>query len=338
MRRTSSSSRDSGAKIRKIAGAVERVIERAGVDQDRVLGIGVAAAGFVDPASDVLAPSSFIGGEDVDLRSALGETLGLPVVAENTNTVLALAEARFGERGCRSVVVVQVAAGLAGSILVNGEVVRGVSKFAGRIGHIPAGGVRRRCSCGRSGCVNTVASGWAVLADLDLTRSPTLVEDDFEAVAARLQDLIHRAESGDAEAAAAFRRAGRRLGETLAGVWVALDPEMLLVTGPVAELQPYADGMREGWRRAGLKPPGEDRFRISRLDPAEAAALLALDAFALGPTLDVANLRRSRRAGLAEASNDMRPPPARELVDVGGVAGASGALAPPPRLLKPRHA
>jgi predicted NBD/HSP70 family sugar kinase len=287
----SSSARDSRRTLRKVVEAVGRIIAQSKVDKSRVLGIGVAAAGFIDPETGVLSPSSYTGGEEVDLRSALGESLGLPVIAENSNSVLALAEARFGEGlGRRSVVLVQVSAALGGSILVNGEVIRGASKVAGLIGHIPAAGARRRCSCGRIGCINTVASGWAVLADLGLTGAQTLVEDDFESVAERLNDLIARAATGDKKIGAAFRASGRRLGEMLAGLWAALDPEMLLLTGPVAELEPYIEGMREGWRRAGLPPLDPERFRVSRRDPADAAALLALDEFALGPRLDVVRL------------------------------------------------
>jgi predicted NBD/HSP70 family sugar kinase len=287
----SAATRDSKRTLRRVTDAVERVLDEAKVDRTRVLGVGVAAAGFVDPETDVLHPSAYTGGEDVDLRVALGEVVRLPVIAENSNTVLALAESRFGEgRGRRSIILVQVAAALGGSVLVNGEVVRGASKVAGQLGHIPAAAARRRCSCGRIGCVNTVASGWSVLADLGLTNAPTIVEDDFESIAEQLQDLIARASAGDRKVAAAFRTSGRRLGETLAGLWVALDPEMLLLTGPVAELEPYVQGIRDGWRRAGLSPPEDDRFRVSRRDPADAAALLALDAFALGPTLDVARL------------------------------------------------
>jgi predicted NBD/HSP70 family sugar kinase len=303
----SSSARDTKRTWRRVVDAIGRVIAQAKVDQSRVLGIGVAAAGFVDPETGVLSPSSYTGGEDIDLRSALGEALGLPVIAENSNSVLALAEARFGEgRGHGSIVLVQVSAALGGSILVNGEVVRGAGKVAGLIGHIPAAaGGRRRCSCGRIGCVNTVASGWAVLADLGLAGAPTIVEDDFESVAECLDDLVARAAAGDREIGAAFRASGRRLGKTLAGLWAALDPEMLLLTGPVADLEPYVDGMREGWRSAGLPALAPERFRISRRDPADAAALLALDEFALGPRLDLARL--AHRAPSLRATQ-MAPP------------------------------
>src|SRR5690606_41447548 len=51
-------------------------------------------------------------------------------------------------------------------LVIDGQVVRGVTSMAGEIGHTPVAGADAPCSCGRTGCLNAVASGSALAQQL----------------------------------------------------------------------------------------------------------------------------------------------------------------------------
>lgn len=58
-----------------------------------------------------------------------------------------------------NLLMITVGTGLGGGIVMNGEVIRGVRGSGGEIGHIIFPGNNNKCSCGKTGCVETILSG-----------------------------------------------------------------------------------------------------------------------------------------------------------------------------------
>ncbi len=201
--------------------AVHRV-----VDGDRLVALGVAAAGFVDAAGDRVRFAPHVAWRDEPLRARLAGRVGVPVHLDNDANLALWAEHRFGAaRGARDVVLVAVGTGIGGALLVDGALFRGHGGMAGEFGHMQVQPGGRPCECGQSGCWEQYVSGPALarLAGVRLDGRPTSGPQ-----------VTALAMAGDERAAELFAEIGRDLGTGLAGLAAALDPELFVVGGGVA--------------------------------------------------------------------------------------------------------
>ena len=224
------------------ASAVEDVMTdavRAVAEGETIKAVGVAAAGFVDPAGQrvVFAPHLPWRGED--LRARLAERWGTPVVLDNDANCTAVAEATYGaaDRGGLGVVVT-MGTGIGGAILLDGRVLRGRNGMAGEFGHmqvVPAG---EPCECGRRGCWEQYSSGTALVrfARARLGHEPTVLADSCAGDPDRLTGpmVTDAAADGDLVARQAFASVGEWLGLGLANLVAALDPHFVVVGGGVS--------------------------------------------------------------------------------------------------------
>ena len=221
---------------------IERVIdELRGHAGDRaVRGIGVGVPGPVDAgrvAADIPHAPDLAERPLADLLRA---RFALPAYVDNDVNALALGEWRFGAgRGARSLVVLAAGTGLGGGIILEGRLVRGVNGFGGEFGHTPVKFDGPRCWCGGRGCLAVYASGRGI-AEAARAR----VADDASApllrAAGRVDDItaalvFARAAAGDPVAAAVVDEACQALGAMLATMVNGLNPEVVVVTGGVAE-------------------------------------------------------------------------------------------------------
>lgn len=87
---------------------------------------------------------------------------GVAVAHEDDGNLAALAEAR--RAGCPDLAYLGVGTGLGGGVVSGGVLVRGPRGHAGEIGHLViAAEPAARCVCGRVGCLQSAASGPALL-------------------------------------------------------------------------------------------------------------------------------------------------------------------------------
>lgn len=230
----------SGGRTSTVATLEETLTEAVRlVSQDASpLGVGVAAAGFVDVRGESVAFAPHLPWRDAPVRQRLAERWGLPVALENDATCATWAEVEHGAlRGVEQGVVVAVGTGIGGGVVSGGRVVRGATGMAGEFGHarvVPDG---RRCPCGLSGCWEQYVSGPALL------RAAGPGHADGPAVTSAAQ-------AGDSAALAAFAEVGTWLGIGVANLVAALDPEVVVVGGGVGRagellLQPARRALAE---------------------------------------------------------------------------------------------
>ena len=119
---------------------------------------------------------------------------------------------------------------------------------AGHIGHVcctDAAGVP--CSCGAVGHLEPIAAGPGIIEEY-LRLSGAEPGLDGAAV-----DALAR--KGDASACAAQERAGRALGEVLGGICNMLDPELVILSGSVAQCGPaWSDALASSFSHAAMPP------------------------------------------------------------------------------------
>jgi len=117
--------------------------------------------------------------------------------------------------------------------------VRGALGFAGEFGHAPVKFDGRPCWCGGRGCLAVYASGRGIAeaarerVAVDTSMLTTLAGGNPAAITAPL--VFAAAEAGDALAASVVDEACRALGAMIAIIINGLNPELIVITGGVAE-------------------------------------------------------------------------------------------------------
>jgi N-acetylglucosamine repressor len=212
--------------------AIEATIAEAGVDRERVLGVGVGMAGLVDGEAGVCRYSPFFGWQDVDISVPIADDLDLPVYLENDVNTLTIAEQWFGYgHGVDHFVVVTIGRGIGAGLVVNGQFYRGAVGGAGEFGHITLLEGGPPCDCGKQGCLEALASDQAMVrqarAAIALGEQTTLAEVET----LTMESIVVAAESGDELARRLLADSGRWLGIGISMLVNVLNPQLVIVGG-----------------------------------------------------------------------------------------------------------
>jgi glucokinase len=216
----------------QIIGASQRLIAAASASARKIVALSVSIGGPLRIGEGVLIdPPNLPGWHGVRLKDRLSESFpGLPVCIEHDGNAGALAEFHFGagraRAGVRHLIFLTFGTGLGAGIIVNGQILHGASDTAGEIGHWrlsrhgPEG-------FGKAGSWEGFSSG-AGLVKLAASKYPLRWQSQSP-----IRTLIDAMLANDDDALAVAREAGRRLGQGLALLIDALNPQ-LIVLGSLA--------------------------------------------------------------------------------------------------------
>ncbi|HEX8275698.1 MAG TPA: ROK family protein [Longimicrobiaceae bacterium] len=215
---------------------VVRLVETH-ADAGECEGVGLVVPGMVDRRTAVVLNAPTLGWRDVDLRAALTAAVGLPVFIDRDAAACAMAHMWLSQAsgdGVDNFVYLTVSDGVGTSVVVNGEVLRGYRSTAGEFGHVPLSLDGPQCACGARGCLEAYASNRATLARyLGRDLSPPAASAQLRGEGLEIPDLVARARSGDAAAAAALRDTGRYLGVGIANIINSISPARIVVGGEI---------------------------------------------------------------------------------------------------------
>ncbi|MDQ0731905.1 ROK family protein [Arthrobacter sp. B1I2] len=222
-----------GPVVAALAVLVARVRSAAGEQGVEVLGGGLAVPGLVDPAASRVLTAPNLGWVNVDLDlDALLPEAPLGVELFNEANAAALAELRHRPDGAANFLFVSGEVGVGGGIVIGSELFTGPGGHAGEVGHIvvdPDGG---HCSCGGTGCLETVAGQDAIFFAAGLA-------PDGNSRSALMSLLLKALEAGEPRAVSAVGRAGRCLGIALASTARVVNIDSVVLGGHFALLEPW---------------------------------------------------------------------------------------------------
>lgn len=152
--------------VQRMAQEVNSLIDGAGIEKARVLGLGLVSPGPLTPDSGMrLTPPDMRHWEEFPLDHAMQDAVGLPVHLDNDATAAALGEHWTGRAGTRATfAAIYMGTGLGAGIIINGAAYGGVSGNAGELGHICLDPDGPMCWCGARGCAEALAGPAAVAA------------------------------------------------------------------------------------------------------------------------------------------------------------------------------
>ena len=152
-----------------------------------VVAIGVSFGGPVDFRTSTVKRSVHVHGwSGFDFGAWARDALDLPVAVDNDAKVGALAEFHHGGHGFDDLVYVTVSTGVGAGVISSGRIVRGASNEAGELGHTRVSDDPRVCSCGRTGCMERLCSGFWIEQDHGRPAVELLADHDFLAEYSRV--------------------------------------------------------------------------------------------------------------------------------------------------------
>ncbi|USX53263.1 ROK family protein [Lentzea sp. HUAS12] len=212
----------------------------------KLLGAGLAIPGVVHDGIVIRTPNlpGLVGSP---LAEGLGRRLDLDVELDNEANLAALAHLWPHHLAGEDFVHVTADVGIGAGVVLNGEVYRGVSGFAGELGHVVIERNGVPCTCGSRGCVERYAGLDVILR---------------EAGRRTLNSLRKALDSGDPKAGRAVRDAGEALGVGLATLMNLFDVPTVVLGGSYALLHDHLSAAVQSEMDGRVLAGGERHTRL----------------------------------------------------------------------------
>ena len=226
---------EAAARLRDMVGPLDRPVWAA----------GASLPGPIDQESGrPTAPPIMPGWDGFDVVAVMEEALGVPAVTSNdVNTMLlghAVTLQDQAHRKPRDILYLQVGTGIGAGLMSNGLLHRGADGAAGDIGHVRVtGNDAVVCRCGRTGCLEAVAGGWAVMRDARRAgaegTSPFLRERLAGSDDLTIDDVVAGVAAGDTECVTLMVRSATAVGDALAMIVSFFNPGRVVLAGPMPQ-------------------------------------------------------------------------------------------------------
>jgi glucokinase len=210
----------------------------------RILRVGVAVGGLVDASNGIIRTLHHAHGWDnFPLQDYLEEQLQVPCIIDNNANAAALAETQKGAGvGERIVLYVGLGRGIGGGLIVNNHIYHGSSFTAGELGHLLVKENGPKCSCGKFGHLEAIASAQAISRTMI---GLSIEYPETEAAISRLtggraeritaEQVFRLAASGDQIAQHIVNEVHTYLGIALANIVQLINPGLIILGGQVAQ-------------------------------------------------------------------------------------------------------
>lgn len=242
------------------------LLEQAGRGPQELAGVGIGLPGPVEHATGKpVKPPIMPGWDGFDVVRYVQRSLPVPVLVDNDVNIMALGERTAHWAEHENFLFIKVATGIGSGIISNGELQRGANGTAGDLGHVRVPrGDDVLCRCGNYGCLEALASGPALAAELTRQGVP----------AAKGSDVLRLVGAGNVQAVQALRQAGRDVGDVLATVVNLLNPSVIVLGGSLGQAGEHLmAGVREVVYRRSL-PLATSHLRIALSMAGDQAAIL----------------------------------------------------------------
>ena len=226
--------------------------------QERLLGVGIAVRGVTDTAGRRSQNSmGALSGGELPIADWVERETGLRAyMMNNVRALLAAQLFLTRDANVRGQYFLRCEYGIGAAMTANGDLWLGGSNRCSEIGHIPVVQGGKICTCGKRGCLETVASPMALCEDARAILSPEETPLLWRLVGSKpvervpLDAVLTAAVHGDTAIVALVERATEYMAQAIRSVIYILDPEKTVLYGHVFDnaffLSRLLAHMREG--------------------------------------------------------------------------------------------
>lgn len=222
-----------------------KLLNSTKIKDQQIMGVGISMPGLVSSKEGKNFTYYLTEQEPESLQNRFERTFGKPVVILNDAKSACLAEFRYGlAKDKNDVLVISMDWGVGLGIIMGGKMHSGASGFAGEFGHIPMTEDGLLCHCGKRGCLETEASGLALVrkAKEGLRNGQTSILNNLEKDQLdklEPETIIDAANKGDQFAINLLSEIGMNLGKGIAILIQIFNPELIILEGKIAEAKQF---------------------------------------------------------------------------------------------------
>lgn len=208
-------------------------------DLTRAIGIGISMPGFVN--SETGLNESYSDDSPLhNIKEQIELKFAVPAVIDNDSRCVAWAEKKFGDaQESNHSLVINLNWGVGLGILINDDIFKGTSGFAGEFSHIPLSDTLTLCSCGKRGCLEVEASVSAAIRNIqsDIQKGEYSIYEKLEKEHInQIEALIKAVQIGDQVAINNIGKIGYLLGKGISTLIHILNPHKVIISGRGAEI------------------------------------------------------------------------------------------------------
>ncbi|OGO19209.1 MAG: hypothetical protein A2Z15_03725, partial [Chloroflexi bacterium RBG_16_50_11] len=221
------------AVIERLCSGINDILHKNDMALSQLDAIGIACAGGIDTGKGVVVtPSPHLPGwANLPLADIIKKKTGVIAYIVNDASAAALGEQRYGAgKGVKNLVLLTLGTGIGGGIIIDGKLYLGARGGAGELGHMTVEAHGPRCGCGNTGCLEMLASGTAIAADVlakirqgEKSALVNIVGGDLNKITA--ETVGKAAQNGDSLAQDVIARAAYYLGVGMVNIVNIFNPE-----------------------------------------------------------------------------------------------------------------
>lgn len=253
-----------------------------------ISGIGIGVAGQVDLNGQIIFLPN-LNWKNIPLKRDLEESLHLPVAITNDVRAAAWGEWLFGGgKGSHNMVLIFVGTGIGSGIVIDGKMINGATNTFGEIGHMTIDIEGSLCTCGNTGCWETLASGWGIAAKTkrEVEKNPKDAKKLLERVQNKIdhittKKIIELAKDGDPYCQKIVKEMAHALGVGMVNIVNTFNPEKVILGGGIIAGRPeFINEIKDLVRQRALPLPSS-KVEFIRAKIEEDAGMVGAAAYAL---------------------------------------------------------
>lgn len=212
---------------------IHNIIQSSPANQNKIMGIGVAMHGVIDVETGTTLVAPNLNLTNIPIKSELEKEFNLIVKIENDARAMALGESWFGGHGeVDSMVAVNFGRGVGAGVVIKGKLYHGAQDLAGELGHMTIDINGEICECGNRGCLQTFATGEAIVgqARRKLKNTPAYLTPE---------EIFRRAKAGDTAYSSILKETGMIMGVGLTNLIHLVNPWTIVLGGGVMKSEEF---------------------------------------------------------------------------------------------------
>lgn len=212
---------------------IDEALKNLSVPKSKIKVAGFSLPGLIDSDGNSFTYLSF---ENTTIKKVLEKMLEVPVFIDNDSIIMAMAEHAFGTaQGASHALCVNINECIGLGMILNSRPYTGYKGMAGEFGHIRISGPEVLCYCGKAGCLETIASGRAIVkvAQAAIAKGQATTISPSANGEITFTDIINAANHDDIFAIGLLQKAGEKIGEALASLIHLFNPELIVIGGEI---------------------------------------------------------------------------------------------------------
>lgn len=222
----------------ELAAAIRKAVSESPIESSAIKAYTISIPGRVN--INTMECLDYFRSTGSDTAAVLEEALKAKVYLDNDSRVMCYGEyihSRLSD--FRNILYINLGWGLGMGMILNGKLFYGGTGFSGELGHVTMFDNEVFCRCGKKGCMETEASGWAALRLLKAKHfagARSILSSKIEsAEKISAEAMVEAVNSGDMLMIEIVEEMGANLGRGIAAMVNVLNPQLVVFGGVLSE-------------------------------------------------------------------------------------------------------